>query len=184
MSPADHAVLVRAAELHRPLARAARLGRGNAMGYAVCGGLSLMFAAVSLDPIGGVLSGLVLGVGVYQRGQCRLLMQADGAAAQRLMRAELVLLAAIVVYGVLGLTMFQPVGDELKRQLRGSEGLGIDIGQLAEAISRVWYSSLILVSVLYQGGMARYYHGRRAAVVRYVEAVPQWARLVVEPMAG
>src|ERR1051325_1070689 len=105
MSAEDRAWLQRAAELHRALARAAKVGMANGMGYAVFGILSLVFACMGWDIIGLILGGVLLGVGLYERAQCKRLLQADTAAPLRLAYGELVLLGAIVLYGVLGLTV-------------------------------------------------------------------------------
>ncbi len=95
MSAEDRAWLPRAAELHRPLARAAKLGMGNGMGYAVFGGLSLVFALPGWDMIGLILGAVLLGVGLYERTQSKRLLQADIAAPLRLAGGELLLLGAI-----------------------------------------------------------------------------------------
>src|SRR6185436_19641310 len=117
MSTEDRAWLPRAAELHRPLARTAKLGMGNGMGYAVFGGLSLVFALWGWDMIGLVLGAVLLGVGFYERAQSRRLLKADTAAPTRLARGELMLLGTLALYGVLGLTVLPAPTDLLQQQL-------------------------------------------------------------------
>ncbi|MDD1749397.1 MAG: hypothetical protein LUO89_05915 [Methanothrix sp.] len=153
------------------------------MGYAVFGGLSLAFALPDWDMIGLVLGAVLLGVGLYERAQSKRLLQADTAAPLRLARGELVLLGAIALYCVLGLTVLPAASDVLKQQLRGAEGLGLDVQKLANSISTIWYTTAIAISLLYQGGMARYFLRRRSDVTRYLEEVPAWAREVAESMA-
>ena len=179
----DRAWLPRTAELHRPLVRAAKLGMGNGMGYAVFGGLSLVFACLGLDIIGLILGAVLFGVGFYERAQSKRLLQADTAAPLRLACGELVLLGAIVLYGVLGLTVLPATSEVLKQQLGGTEGLGLDVLKLANSINTLWYTTAIATSLLYQGGMARYFLKRRSDMTRYLEEVPAWAREVVESMA-
>lgn len=176
-------MLAAAAGLHRPIARAAKLGLGNGMGYAVFGGLSLLFSLPSWDMTGIALSAVVLGVGLHERAQSRRLMQADAHAPWRLALGELGLLGAIVVYSVLGLTVLPAAGDVIARQLGGTQALGIDVQKLANSVSTVWFATLIAVSLLYQGGMARYFLKRRAEVARYRAQVPAWAREVLDSMA-
>ena len=183
MSTEDRAWLPRAAELHRPLARAAKLGMGNGMGYAVFGGLSLVFACLGLDIIGLILGAVLFGVGFYERAQSKRLLQADTAAPLRLAYGELVLLGAIALYGVLGLTVLPGASDVLQQQLGGTKGLGLDVQKIANSISTIWYTMAIAVSLLYQGAMARYFLKRRSDMTRYLEEVPAWARQVVESMA-
>ena len=182
MSTEDRAWLPRAAELHRPLARTAKLGMGNGMGYAVFGGLSLVFALSDWDKIGLILGAVLLGVGLYERDQSKRLLQADTAAPLRLACGELVLLGAIALYGVLGLTVLPGPSDLLQQQLGSTQGLGLDVQKIAKSISTIWYTTVIAVSLLYQGGMALYFRSRRYDVTRYLEEVPVWAREVVESM--
>lgn len=183
LSAADRALLAAAAQLHRPIARAAKLGLGNGMGYAVFGGLSLLYALPSWDLIGIAIGAVLLGVGLHERAQSKCLLQADANAPSRLASGELVLLGAIVTYGVLGLTVLPAAGDRIAQQLGGAQALGIDIQQLANSVSIVWYATIIAVALLYQGGMARYFLKRRAEVARYRAQVPAWAREVLDAMA-
>lgn len=181
MSAADRALLLRAAELQQPLARAARIGRGNGLGYVVFGVLSLLVAVVGFDLVGLIVGGVVLGVGLWERKQAARLLAADTDAPGRLARGELTLLAAIAIYAVAGLVL-PPDVRELQRQLGNTRDLGIDLQRLTALVSTAWYGSVLLVSLLYQGGLARYFLGRRAAVARYLEEVPAWARTFVASM--
>lgn len=183
MSTEDRAILAKAAELHRQLARAARVARGNGLGYAVFGGLSLALALTDLDALGLLVGAILLGVGLFERQQAVRMLQASVDAPVRLARGELVLLGAIVLYGVLGLTVLPSPADALQKQLGSTAGLGVDLRRLAESVSTVWYTAVIAIAVLYQGGMARYFLNRRAAIDRYRQATPSWAREVVEAMA-
>jgi hypothetical protein len=183
MSTEDRAWLPRAAELQRPLARAAKLGMGNGMGYAVFGGFSLVFACLDWDIVGLILGAVLLGVGLYERAQSKRLLQADTAAPRRLACGELVLLGAITLYGVLGLTVLPAAGDVLQQQLGGTKGPGLDVQKIANFISTIWYTTAVAISLLYQGAMARYFLKRRSDMTRYLEEVPAWAREVVESMA-
>ena len=153
------------------------------MGYAVFGGLSLVFALSDWDKIGLILGAVLLGVGLYERDQSKRLLQADTAAPLRLACGESVLLGAIVLYGVLGLTVLPGPSDLLQQQLGSTQGLGLDVQKIANSITTIWYTTVIAVSLLYQGGMALYFRSRRSDVTRYREEVPVWAREVVESMA-
>ena len=156
---------------------------GNGMGYAVCGGLSLAFALLGRDVIGLIISVVLLGVGLYERAQSRRLLQANAAAPLRLACGELVLLGAIALYGVLGLTVLPGPSDLLQQELGGTHGLGLDVQKIANSINTMWYTTVVAISLLYQGGMALYFRSRRSDVTRYLEEVPAWAREVVESMA-
>ena len=183
MSVEDRALLTRAAELHRPLARAAKLGRANSTAYAVFGALSLFLVLVDFDAVGASLGAVLVGVGLFQHRECARLLRADAAAPRRLARAELILLGALVLYGVLGLILPPATSASLQQELRDARSLGIDLRSLTNSINETWYSTVIAVSLLYQGGMARYFQRRGKAVAAYLEAVPVWAREIVESMA-
>lgn len=156
---------------------------GNGMGYAIFGGLSLVFALSGWDMIGLILGAVLLGVGLYERAQSKRLLQADTAAPLRLASGELVLLGAITLYGVLGLTVLPGPSDLLQQQLGSTQGLGLDVQKIANSISTIWYTTAIAISLLYQGGMALYFRSRRPDVTRYLKEVPVWARELLESMA-
>ena len=152
------------------------------MGYAVFGGFSMVFALSGWDMIGLTLGAVLLGVGLYERAQSKRLLQADTAAPLRLACGELVLLGAIVLYGVLGLTVLPGPTDLLQKQLGDTRELGLDVQKIAASISTIWYTTAITISLLYQGGMALYFRSRRSHVTRYLEEVPAWAREAVESL--
>jgi hypothetical protein len=184
LSAADRAELQQAAVLHRPLQRAANLGRRNGAGYVVFGGLSLLFAGLDFDPVGLLLGATLLGIGGFERAQALRLRSAEPTAPRQLARGELALLVAIVGYGVWGLLLRPASGEDLVRMLGGGKGLGIDVRKLADSIATTWYWAVIGITVLYQGGMARHFLARRADVESYRRQAPAWARQLVETMAA
>jgi len=182
MSDADRAVLLRAAELRRPIARAARIGAGNGLGYVLFGGLSVLFVLADWDLVGLVLGAVLLAVGLSERAQSTRLLRGDADAPLRLARGELALFGTLVLYAVLGLTVLPTGADELQRQLGNTKGLGIDVQGIARMVSTGWYGTVMVTALLYQGGMARYFLRRRADVALYLAEVPAWARAFVEAM--
>ncbi len=182
MSAADRELLLRAAEVRRPIARAARIAAGNGLGYAIFGGISVVVAVPGLDFVGLVLGAALLGVGLFERAEAARLLRADPAAPPRLARGELVLLGTLVVYAVLGLTVLPTGIEELQRQLGNTRQLGIDVQRLEKLVRTTWYGIVLATTLLYQGGMARYFLRRRADVARYLDEVPDWARRFVESM--
>jgi hypothetical protein len=178
----DRAWLTRAAELRRPIARAAKLGMANGMGYAIFGSLSLGSAVLDTDTSGLAIGGVLLAVGLYERAQSKRLLQADPAAPLNLARGELALLGAIMLYGLIGLTVMPEAGDSLKQQLASVENLGINVRKITNTINTIWYSTAVGIALIYQGLMARYFLNRRADLTRYITEVPNWAREVLESM--
>lgn len=176
----DQQMLARAAELYRPLAKAAKLGRANGGGYLLFGVLSLMVAGFGPDYVGLAIGAVLVGVGWAERSGAARIARGDPAASELMARAELVLLAAILIYGVLGLTVLPSAGDVIEQQLGGTDQLGMDIVGLSNSVNTMWYALVMAIGLLYQGGMARHFRKRQADVVRYREGVPDWARQVVE----
>jgi hypothetical protein len=54
-------------------------------------------------------------------------------------------------------------------------GLGLDLADLIDSVTRLVSAVVMAVSILYQGGMARYFLKRRNDVAIYL-ASPDWAR--------
>jgi hypothetical protein len=182
LSAADRDLLLAAAELRRPIAKAARVAAGNGLGYAIFGGLSIVFALPGFDVIGLLLGGVLLGVGLHERAQATRLLGGDPAAPLQLARGELLLLGALVLYAVLGLTVLPTGVTDLQRQIGNTKQLGIDIVRLEKLARTTWFGCMLGVSLLYQGGMARYFLRRRGDVARYLAEAPAWARTFVASM--
>ena len=183
ISTEDRVWLTRGAELHSPLARAAKLGLANGLGYAIFGGLSLAFALLDWDMAGLIIGAVLLGIGLHERAQAKRLMQADSAAPLGLARGELALLCAITLYGLIGLTVMPEANNALEQQLASAKVPGLDIQKINNTVQTIWYSTAIVIALLYQGLMARYFLSRRSDLNRYLVEVPAWAREVVEAMA-
>lgn len=170
---AEQRDLARAAELAAPLRRAAKLARANGLGYAVFGVLTILLS-LPLDVAGLLLGGCLLAVGLAQQRTAPGLVAADPATPGALARNELVLLAAITAYAVAQMTILRAgTSAELERL---GDSAGVDVAGLVDAIAGAVYGSVIVISLLYQGGMALYFRRRAPVVERYAREVPQWAR--------
>ena len=178
----DQQALRSAAELHRPLARAAALARSNALGYAIFGGLTIVVAVFGPDVLGLAIGAIVAGVGAAQLRAVPRLRHGDSAAPRAMARNELVLLGGIIGYCVLKLTVLRESGDELQAQVGDTSGLGMDLGELVDSLNTTVYSTFIAVTLLYQGGLALYFLRRRPMVERYLAEAPDWARATVEAL--
>jgi len=181
MTAEDKLALQSAAELHRPLARAAAVARSNALGYAVFGGLTCLVALFGPDPLGLGIGAIVAGVGVAQLRAAPRLRRGDRLAPRALARNELVLLGGIAAYCAIKLALGGG-GAELQSQVGDTSGLGIDIGELADSLNTTLYATLIAVTLIYQGGLALYFLRRRPMIERYLDQAPDWARSTVESL--
>jgi hypothetical protein len=171
--------LRRAAELHRPIARAAALGRRNGAGLLVFGVLSLLFSLSDFDPVGLLIGSLLLVTGFVEVRTSRLLARADPFAPRILARNELMLMAGISVYCVLKLTVLKGSGKELAAQLDGMTDMGTDVVALTNSLMTLIYATFLVVTLFFQGGMARYFLRRREMIESFVSECPEWARRVV-----
>src|SRR5579864_5275501 len=104
MSAEDRLELVETAKRLEPLKRAARLGRSNGLGYVVFGGLSLLVSiSSSPDWIGLLIGAVLIGAGFVEHSGGKLLGQGDPVAPKRMAQAELALLGAILLGGMIKL---------------------------------------------------------------------------------
>jgi hypothetical protein len=165
--------LARAAELGQPLRRAAKLARANGLGYAIFGVLTIL-ASLPSDLAGLLLGACLLAVGIAQQRAAPRLVGGDESAPGALARNELVLLAAISAYAIAQLTFLRAHGSAELEML--GDSAGVDVAGLVDAIASAVYGSVIVISLLYQGGMALYFRRRVALVERYAREVPAWAR--------
>ncbi|MSR63924.1 MAG: hypothetical protein EXS08_15975 [Planctomycetes bacterium] len=182
MTAADQAALQKAAELHRGLARAAGLARTNAYGYVIFGVLSLLVAVLGLDLLGLAIGALLTGVGVAQLRAAPRLQRGEAAAPRALARNELVLMGGIVVYCLLQLTVLRTTSAELEKQVGAAGDLGLDLGELVDSMTTLIYCSFLVVSLVYQGGLALYFNRRGPLAARYLAESPAWARTAVESL--
>jgi len=181
----QRAQLELASALHRPLARAANLGRSNARGYVLFGLLTLLFATLmGADVVSVTIGAVVTGVGVAQLRAAKRLRAADPAAPRALARNELLFMVGIAAYAVLKLTLLRDTGEDLQSQIGDAGGLGLDIAELSSSLNTLVYACVLAVTVLYQGGLALYFLRRRPMLERYLAEVPEWARSTVESLGN
>ena len=170
---AEQRDLSRAAELGAPLRRAAKLARANGLGYAAFGLLTIL-SSLPFDVAGLLLGGCLLAVGIAQQRTAPRLVAGDHASPRLLARNELLLLAAITAYAVAQMTILR-ANTSAELEMLG-DSAGVDVAGLVDAIAGAVYGGVIVVSLLYQGGMALYFRRREPIVERYAREVPEWAR--------
>jgi len=178
----NQAALRAAAELHRPLARAAAVARNNALGYVAFGALTLLLSAPRLDLPGIAIGAVLTGVGVAQLRTAPRLRRADPAAPGMLARNEAVLLVAIVIYCVLQLTVLRTSSAALGDQLADAGDVGVELDALLDSVNAAVYCIFLGVALVYQGGLALYFKRRRPALERYLAETPDWARATIEAL--
>jgi hypothetical protein len=182
MSAQDRLELVETGKRLEPLKRAARRGRANGLGYVVFGGLSLLLS-ISSNPdwIALLIGAVLIGAGIVERSQAANLAQGDPVAPMRMAQAELALLGVILLGGVIKLVFASTASGELRTATGELSGLGLDVADLVDSVTNLVYSVAMVVSLLYQGGMARYFLKRRNDVAIYLGS-PDWARSLAQSM--
>ena len=183
MSAEEHDQLRRTAATFRPIARAASSSHKNGVGVLACGVLSVVLSLPDFGLPGLAIGTLLVATGVLQVRVSRRLARADPSAPKALAKNELVRMAGLLAFCVLQLTVLRGSrGADLAKQLEGTDTLGVDVAALTDSLNTLIYSTCIAVTLIYQGGMARYFLRRRAMIAAYLQC-PEWARRVVEDLA-
>lgn len=178
----DRALLALAADRHRPLGRAARIAMMNGGGLAAFGVLTILLAALEPDCAAAILGGVLLYVGVAERRAATRMRHGDLDAPRRLAINELILMGAIVTYGLLKLTVLRPNSTELTQAVANAMP-DFDVEGLMDSMTTTVYATVIAVALLYQGGLARYFWRRKSDVARFNSEIPAWAREVAVRMS-
>jgi hypothetical protein len=136
--------------------RAARIARGNGLGYVICGLLTLVgaFPEPSLDML---LGAALITAGLIERRQAAHLAEGIAGAATNLSHNELALGSAIVGYALLRMTVLPSPSFSDPELVNALGTAGADVEEMARAMAQVVYGAVAVIAVLYQGGMALYF---------------------------
>lgn len=178
LNEVEREVLRRTAAVHADLARAAGVARKNGTSYVVFGVLTALFA-LGGEPADIALAAVLVAVGLAARSGAKRLIAADPKSPQFLALGEIALLLAVIAYCVARMTVMRSTGAELAG-LVGTTSIDIDIEELIDTTTNIVYPLIMLIAVLYQGGLAMYFRARRSAVGRYIDDTPAWAREIVD----
>ncbi|HEY3393828.1 MAG TPA: hypothetical protein VGK58_14045 [Lacipirellulaceae bacterium] len=175
-----HRELALARQRSKSIRKAARVAGFNGWATAIVAALSAPFALFSLS---GALVFIAVSVVAYNefRGRKRLL-QFDQRAAAFLGWNQIGLLAIIVGYSLWAIHTNLNQASSVSAQLEAYAELDSALGSmgefetLAKQIVLLFYGSVIVISVVFQGLNAIYYFSRRAAIDSYVRDTPKWVR--------
>jgi hypothetical protein len=179
MRPEEHEQLRQAAKLYRPIASAASLGRKNGLSLLIFGGISVLLSLSELDPVGFSIGAILTATGLVEFRISPRLTDADPSAPRILARNEVVLMACILTFCLLKLTVLRESGEALNELLGNTDTLGFDVTELSNSMNTLVYGVFIGVTLLYQGGMARYFLRCRPKIDTYLQECPEWARRIV-----
>ncbi|MCX5683569.1 MAG: hypothetical protein NT049_07795 [Planctomycetota bacterium] len=194
-SPLDEsqfALVQEAARTYKPIKKAARIALGSAITTLMIGAVALPFSLFWPSFAGIFVTVGVCAVGVVEFLGYRKLVQADPSAARFLALNQLAFLGLITIYCLIQMLTFSPaeakaaaLSPESRAALNGMPEMTRDIDNYIDQYGALatcgFYSLVIVLSVLFQGGLAYYYFSRRKFLEAFQREVPPWVRrLLVE----
>ena len=171
------------------LRRVLRLARMNGWSVALFAGLCSLVSLAFGDLVGFAVGVLVSFGGALEVRGYRKLKRRDPDGMTLLVRSQLVVLGAIWAYALPRLLSFDAGYLQCEvlpnaRQMLAAAGMdldallaqaGIDAGQVVPLVHLffvVLYGTVMLTTLIYQGGMALYYRHQRAGVEAALRAPP------------
>ncbi len=162
---------------HEILDRVCRLARFEGRSLLLLAGFFSLLAAYQSDGIGAFVGCLAAAVGVIELNGVNRLRQASLSGLSWIIGSQIALLATLLTYCVLRITSFDPVAAAqlINAEVRAEfAALGLREDQILPMLKKSYvglYVIVALISVVYQGGMAVYYHRRRDSVRRALEDI-------------
>jgi hypothetical protein len=194
-SPLDEsqfALVQEAARIYKPIKKAAWIALGSAITTLMIGAVAVPFSLVWPSFSGILITVGLCAVGVVEFLGHRKLVQADPSAARFLAMNQLAFLGLIVIYCLIQMLTFSPaeakaaaVTPEFRAALNGMPEMTRDVDNFIDKYGLLatcgFYSLVIFLSVLFQGGLAYYYFTRRKFLEAFQRETPPWVRrLLVE----
>jgi len=153
----------------------------------IAGGFGLISSAFA-DGLGALVGGLAAGAGMIELRGRQKLRAGDVRGITWLVRSQLILLAVILFYVAYQLRNFDPLPllANIEASLASAQrSLGLEVTSLAssyglsekefsafiQTATRVAYVAVGFISVLFQGGLAVYYHRRAQAVANALRKI-------------
>jgi hypothetical protein len=140
----------------------------------LCGALAIASAGYG-DFTGAVIGALIAGAGAFELHGAGLIKAGEPRGLNWLIASQLYLLAAILGYVGWRLMSYDPAivrhllepmlhASDLQAQLAEAGRTEADLLTMVRTIYYACFSLVAVGTLFYQGGMALYYHRRRAAV--------------------
>jgi hypothetical protein len=158
------------------LYRVLRLARFNGMSVLVIAGFFSLVSAAGKDMPGALVGVLVAGAGALELHGVSLLRHGYTRGISWLVWSQLYLLAVVLIYVALRLNHvdiepMRQILTEDQRETIATSGLSED--QFLRTVYTVSAAVFGVVTFFYQGGMALYYHRRRAAITQALAEPPE-----------
>ena len=178
-----------AAARRRAIGKAARTAKTSGVVTLVIGISAVPMLALWPSWLAAVLAFGLCVIGAVELRGHRMMRQADPAAAGYLGRNQLVFLALIIFYCGVQMATFSPeqikaaaVSPEFRAQLDAmpsfAQSIDAGIDRWAPLVAYGFFGLVIVVSVVFQGGLATYYFTRRRHLNAYITHTPPWVRRV------
>ena len=165
------------------LKRVRRIAAVNGWSVAVFSGLCTLISLLT-GAAGGAAVGLMVTLGgVMELRGHRMLGRRLPDGMSWLVRGQLVVLGTIWIYAVSRLASFDPelaMGNmtaEMEQLLAESGVMMSDVLPLVKIAFYAIYITVLLVTLIYQGGLALYYRSRTAVVTEALKAPPTVNRM-------
>lgn len=152
------------------LLRVYQLARRDGFSVLIIASIFALFAAVAGDMSGALIGLSVAGAGALELQGCHLLREGEPRGLRWLFTSQLALMAVILVYCLLRLFNFDPelVEQTISPQMREiftEAGYTTEMVKgLIQKIYYLTYSLVGIVTIIYQGMMARHYYRSRQAI--------------------
>lgn len=160
------------------LRRVLRISLLNGWSVALCAGFCGLLSLLFGGAFGGGVGLLVAVGGVGEILGRRRLMQHDPDGVTWLVRSQVFVLGVIWLYAAARLLSFDAelAASNVTPWMNSVlDQMGLDIATLLPLVRLVFraiYITVILVTLIYQGGLALYYHRQRAAIREALTALP------------
>ena len=179
------------------LRRVLKVSRLNGWSVAIFAAFCVLVALVFVNPEGIFVSTIVLASGAMEVWGNRMLHRRKADGMKWLIRAQFLLLGVIAVYAVESAASFDADGFQQRvqevRKIVTSFDINLDdvlrqygidpakVGIFAQKLNWLIYGSVMLTTLLYQGGLALFYRHRIEAVEAAIRAPPMVAAALVAP---
>ena len=137
---------------------------------ALFAGLCTVISLFGFEWVGIFIGAIVTACGVFELRGRRQIINGDADGMKWLVRAQLIILATIVLYASENLLAYNEASliAEITPEIRNAMSqAGISISDLHVYMKPVYYGlylTVIGLTILFQGGLALYYQSRRAKV--------------------
>lgn len=173
-SPQQVAALQQTGESYRAIRKTAAVANFSGITTLVIAVGSAAFTAVDPGLVSGLITAILAAVGTVELIGRRKLLRGGANATRMLALNQLAFLAAIIVYCCAQMATFSV--STITSQIPAEFGtLDPSSQQLIRQLWNGFYILLIILSIIFQGGLALYYHRKAQHVARFRSA-DQWEK--------